>query len=398
MGLAPPSGGWERGVLLPACRERELLPGALESLAALPWRTVAAVVVNSREGADTETLEDNAETLDHLLSLPGKEISPGLHQLRMDGLDILLLDRTSEGRRLGRKQGVGIARHLGGGILCGLVSDGHLSCPWIWSTDADARFGPDYLDPLPPEAGTCVLPYAHRPASEALQIYELGLRHYALGLASAGSPYAFPTIGSTIAIRADIYQGTGGFPDRMAGEDFYLLNKAAKVAPLHYADRSPVVLVDRPSDRVPFGTGKGAAVIEAAGGACALPSPAAFRLLGRWLAELSSGEDADLPQRLEAILPGFPGLARLRKAIRQPAKGPRRLRRRHECFDAFWTMKWMHQVRDGPHPSLPWRAALAQADFLPALPGDLDGMQDTMEKEERRHLSGRWYRPGELGG
>ena len=48
----------------------------------------------------------------------------------------------------------------------------------------------------------------------------------------ARSPYAFHTIGSTMAVSANHYAKVRGFPKREAGEDFYLLNKLAKVKTL----------------------------------------------------------------------------------------------------------------------------------------------------------------------
>src|SRR5690606_25563210 len=55
--------------------------------------------------------------------------------------------------------------------------------------------------------------------------YEIFLRYYALGLQYAAYPYAFQTVGSSMAARASIYASIGGMNRRKAGEDFYFLHK-----------------------------------------------------------------------------------------------------------------------------------------------------------------------------
>jgi hypothetical protein len=85
--------------------------------------------------------------------------------------------------------------------------------------------------------------------------YEIFLRYYVLGLADAGSSYAFHTLGSTLAIHALAYAKVRGFPRRNAGEDFYLMNKLAKVGEIRHLGGAPLLIRGRPSHRVPFGTG-----------------------------------------------------------------------------------------------------------------------------------------------
>ena len=58
------------------------------------------------------------------------------------------------------------------------------------------------------------------------------------GWVFAGSPYAFHTIGSTHGRkRGLIMPGSGAFPAARPGEDFYLLNKLAKVGSVQAAER-----------------------------------------------------------------------------------------------------------------------------------------------------------------
>src|SRR5690606_34259480 len=80
--------------------------------------------------------------------------------------------------------------------------------------------------------------------------------YHARGLAWCGSPYAFHTIGSTMACTARAYAPVAGMPKRTAGEDFYFLDKLAKAGPIEPMNGTVVQCSPRASHRVPFGTGR----------------------------------------------------------------------------------------------------------------------------------------------
>ncbi len=86
--------------------------------------------------------------------------------------------------------------------------------------------------------------------------YELHLRYYVNGLRKAGYPYAFHTIGSSMAVRTDIYKKAGGMNKRKAGEDFHFLHKIIPYGKYEEITNVTVYPSARVSDRVPFGTGK----------------------------------------------------------------------------------------------------------------------------------------------
>ena len=58
-----------------------------------------------------------------------------------------------------------------------------------------------------------------------ITLYELHLRYYLQGLRYSGFPYAFHTVGSSMAVRASHYLRAGGMNRRQAGEDFYFIQK-----------------------------------------------------------------------------------------------------------------------------------------------------------------------------
>ena len=380
---------WERAVFIPACREWELLPGSIKSLASIaPPRTLLVIVLNAREDAEEQTHTENQQIFSWLSQFPHEKKESDLWFFSYPNLDIYLIDRWTPPFRMHSKQGVGTARALGSEFICTLYSDGILLHPWIWSTDADARFASDYLD-VPTQKGTCILPYVHtgttidEPAPLPLAIYEYSLRYYALGLHHAQSPFAYPTIGSTILISIDTYQKSHGFPHRMAGEDFYLLAKASKVAPVTYLKRAPIHLISRESDRVPFGTGQGMASIASAGCTKELYHPNIFIDLARWIHTLNTASDEDLLAQLREIAPHFAPLNKLPALLSQKAKGTRIITRRHEWFDAFRTLKWVHHMRDSKWGTLPYKEALHMAEFVALSSDENNWAHELREQEER---------------
>ncbi|MBL4651722.1 MAG: glycosyltransferase family 2 protein [Flavobacteriales bacterium] len=86
--------------------------------------------------------------------------------------------------------------------------------------------------------------------------YELFLRYYLKGLRVANLPYAFYTVGSSMAVRSNAYQKQGGMNKRKAGEDFYFIQKIIELGHYTELNSTRVIPSSRTSNRVPFGTGK----------------------------------------------------------------------------------------------------------------------------------------------
>ena len=85
--------------------------------------------------------------------------------------------------------------------------------------------------------------------------YELYLRYYNLSLRYANFPFAYHTVGSSFAVKADVYAKQGGMNRKKAGEDFYFLQKVIPLGNFTELHTTRVIPSPRPSDRVPFGTG-----------------------------------------------------------------------------------------------------------------------------------------------
>ena len=184
---------------------------------------------------------------------------------------VLVVDRFSKGLTIPANQGVGLARKIAADLALQLISQQVISCPWIYSTDADVRLPDNYFALHRQEkspsgkdkteaVAAFVAHYEHISAGsneiyQATQVYQARLNAYVDGLRYAGSAYAFHTLGSTLCINEKHYAQVRGFPKRAAGEDFYLLNKLRKTG-LIVSPKQPIIQIEsRQSSRTPFGTG-----------------------------------------------------------------------------------------------------------------------------------------------
>ena len=182
------------------------------------------------------------------------------HQLLLElakNQHILLVNRYSANLKIPDHQGVGLARKIGSDIALDLIHKGKIISPWIHTTDADTELPENYFDVSEQETteGALLYPFIHIHQNEYSRYYDFSLYYYIAGLKWAGSPYAFHTLGSTIASHYQSYAEVRGYPKRAAGEDFYFLNKVAKVGSVRTLESSPLKILARPSNRVPFGTG-----------------------------------------------------------------------------------------------------------------------------------------------
>jgi hypothetical protein len=200
-----------------------------------------------------------------------------------------------------------------------------------------------------------------------------------------------------MALNAFHYAKVRGFPRREAGEDFYLLNKLAKVGAVLELeagpDCAPIEIESRRSDRVPFGTG--AAVTRIAGMEhmerdFRFYHPAVFELLKAWLeswpgiwdSRSSDLEailikcglgDQDLSEMRQALLAGLKKMKAgdaLEHAFRQSKDIEQFTRQMHTWFDAFRTLKLIHFLRDSALPSVSY-AGLATDNTFHWIPDKL---------------------------
>jgi hypothetical protein len=259
---------------------------------------------------------------------------------------------VSETRLIPRRQGVGLARKIGADCALALIAADKVRHQWIYATDADVTLPADYLSTPMPLSGTALFPYLHIADDPQLQtraeLYELHLRYYVNRLAHAGSPYAFHTLGSTMAVHAQAYAKVRGYPRRNAGEDFYVLNKLAKVDTIHCLNAPQITIHARASDRVPFGTGPALARIsDDAENYCSYAATS-FELLKDTLQAIAAtieGGAWPRPAEADPVLHEF-GFFHMLENARRQQRSPATLRKAlHQWFDGFRTLRFIHECR-----------------------------------------------------
>ena len=305
-----------------------------------------------------------------------------------ENCDLLILDRNSPGNRLPRGEGVGLARKIGCDLALSAIHTGSNRAALIHMSDCDVELPENYFDVEVATLGAALIyPFFHEPCGiasvdEAHARYEAYLRYYVLGLRHAGSPYAHHSIGSCVAVVPMHYAAVRGVPKLQAGEDFYLLNKLAKVGRIHNTTSSPITIKARKSLRVPFGTGRATNEIAQNIDRYRIYSPRIFDLIKTWLDGLVSLENTSPSTAFESVCHRagktlgsidshrlYTGLAMigapqaLRSAIAQSPAPAVRQKWMHDWFDAFRTLKLIHALRDTGIVDIPWQNAISEATF-----------------------------------
>lgn len=291
---------------------------------------------------------------------------------------LLVVDRCINGAPIPTKQGVGLARKIGADIACALIAQANIASPWIHNSDGDAHLADDYFfacQQLDPEqhAAACY-PFEHIFIDSSIRqlptkMYEFSLHYYVEALKWAGSHYAYHTIGSIIAINHHHYAQVRGFPKRSGAEDFYLLNKLAKLGNIASLQAKPIKIEARESERVPFGTGPAVKKLAEREDAknIALYHPDSFMQLGvfqqllRLLAQQPTLNEAlshipsllnDLSSNTETnatilvIIEKLNLTKALSHTFKQAKTASAREKQLNIWFDGFMTLKFIHHSRD----------------------------------------------------
>lgn len=348
-------------VVIPAFAEGDGLVPALASLPRTAGPTAAIVVVNAPKDATADERRRTQESLEALASAKDA----------LTGITLLLVERTSETHPLPRKEGVGRARKIGFDLAIRLFAAGKLQSRFIHTTDADVRLPATYLsatDRVDKHAVAVTYPFEHAivcPGDEAYiaegRAYDAYLQHYVDGLRYAGSPYAYHTVGSTLAIDVEAYAAVRGMPKRAAGEDFHVLNKLRKLGPIDTVSSDPLRLSCRPSERTPYGTGQ--KVREWSAGAPMFYHPQVFAGLRRVLdaePEFRGGRTPEfgadaLGRHVRDAVDelGIRGaVARAQTAARTPAQ---RKAKFDLTLDALQTLRLIHGLERRGYEKLPDR-------------------------------------------
>lgn len=365
---------FQQGLVLPVYREAGDVLLRFTRFAEDNHGTLLILVINRPE-SDEDTAWSQP-FFNHPLVLQWQSQNGQLSLLQLaNNSSLLLIDRCEKHPAIADKQGVGLARKIGADVLCTLIERELVTTPWIFNTDADAHLPADYFAAVtatPNTTAAIIYPFEHSYPDQQLNplptlLYEFSLHYYVAGLQWAGSPYAFHTLGSTLAIPHTAYAAVRGFPKRAGAEDFYLLNKLAKTGVITSLDKPLIKLEARESTRVPFGTGPAVIALASLDDplSMALYHPDSFlylkALLGR-LKHCAEGDASANPQEpgidsalLDAVAAEL-GLAQaLAHAANQGKTPTSRLRHLQQWFDGFKTLKFIHQLRDQKLASISFR-------------------------------------------
>ncbi|UZE94853.1 hypothetical protein [Alkalimarinus alittae] len=330
---------------------------------------------------------------------------------------VIIVDRCTEGRRIPKKQGVGLARKIGADIACQLISTETIKSPWIHSTDADVILPVNYFscvqqvrkyDQAANTSGAMgenkglpvalIYPFKHVPEKgyeTASELYDWSLRYYVESIRCAGSRYAYHTIGSLIAVDFEAYAKVRGFPKRSGGEDFYLLNKLAKIGQITNLQTPVINIAARPSQRVPFGTGP--AICKITENKQAIEThvfyhPCIFQQLNMVYTVIQQswkvrdnqtvGCSAEILAALEGAYADFKIISKditrqavdalntlgfvaaFKHATIQSGTEQQFIKQMTVWFDAFKTLKFVHYMRDHGYPSLTLKNVLKETCIL----------------------------------
>ncbi|MEK9808005.1 MAG: hypothetical protein VW373_08170, partial [Halieaceae bacterium] len=211
-------------------------------------------------------------------------------------------------------------------------------------------------------------------------------------------------LGSSCLFNSGAYASVRGMPLRSAAEDFYLLNKLAKVAPVFCAAGHGVTILPRLSARVPFGTGPAVGKLLAVENTFHEPlfyDARCFDALGRLCHLFSIWTETPEPNTLEQLVSEFgPAVAtdlhelldqwEYLKAIAHIHRaGSTIIERRNHLttwLDGFRILKIIHLLRDRHYPNLSCLESLSDPSQWPVTH---DGTPAGLLRAVHRHLG--WF-------
>lgn len=383
-------------IVVPSMAESDNLPGLIHSLEQNDetelLNTLLLVVVNNKVSSSEEVKLDNQKTLGYLSN-------------SKFGLNISFIDAASAGKEMDDKDGgVGLARKIGMDLALTKFDYNSSRKNILICTDADCIVDSNYLSEISNEFNqnnyeAAVVNFSHDISggdeeTKAIICYELFLRYYVLGLYYAKSDYAFHTIGSTMLCTPEAYVKVEGMNKRKAAEDFYFLEKLAKIYKIGEIKSTAVHPSKRSSWRVPFGTGRSVdRYLSNTRDEYLLYDPKLFTILKNWQdvfkdkslnqPELVSGsfvsteKNQEIPIHIKSARndTSKPYLSLIAKAkdinpalsdfltqqdferfidkVLLKTNNPAEIeKQKHYWFDAFKTLKLIHYLRDVTYPNI----------------------------------------------
>lgn len=366
-------------IVIPVLAEYKNLLPLLESLLSNNKRyfgnTLVLFVVNNLNGADEDVKEDNKRTIDLLTDIiKTNKTDPLINKIIESGLNINFVDAASKGLEMPDKDGgVGLARKIGMDLALTILDYQSKEKKILICLDADCTVDNNYLSSIidmfnSEKINAGYVEYEHiLPENDvekrAIICYEIFLRYYVLGLQYSNSHFAFPTIGSTMVCDYASYINIGGMNKRKAAEDFYFLEKLAKITRIYHIKNTKVFPSSRGSWRVPFGTGQRVnRFISGTYNEYLLHDPIVFKILKNWNEHFyddkirSADEYLSIADSIDHTLKNFLLLNvfddQWNKILNNSKTVDQVRKQKINWFDGFRTLKLIHYLRDNAYPQI----------------------------------------------
>ena len=356
---------FQKIIVVPSIAESDNLPALIKSLEKNDklqlHSTLLLIVVNNAVSSSNEVKEDNKKTLKFLRKLK-------------TNLNLSFIDACSPGKEMDDKNaGVGLARKIGMDLALTKFDYLSLNKNIMICTDADCTVDSNFLIEIADDFNrnnyeAAAVNFAHNISgndseTKAIICYEIFLRYYVIGLSFAKSEYSFHTIGSTMICTPEAYVKVEGMNKYKAAEDFYFLEKLAKIYPIGEIKTTFVHPSKRASWRVPFGTGQSIErYLSNKRNEYQLYDPKSFVILKNWLeiyfdqSLLDQQSLIKISRNIHPALHLFLNEQGFEKFIHRVLLNNKNAseidKQKHYWFDAFRTLKLIHYLRDIIYPNI----------------------------------------------
>ena len=384
-------------VVIPSFAETSLLP-TLESIKGCqfhPSQVEIIILINEPDGVADEYHKINEAAYHELNSITHDPLV--IHCLYITDIPVKI-SGVGNARKLAMDEASDRLRKVGRG------KDGI-----IINLDADCTVTPNYFEAidqffkLNPKIELANIHFEHdlesivnEKALDAIISYELHLRYF-IGMQQwLGLPYAFQTIGSAFAVRAEAYGTVGGMSKRKAGEDFYFIHKFSKKGTIGNLHECTVLPSGRSSFRVPFGTGKAVSQILNSEQVFKTYHPQSFIEIEPFVnlvRSFYSSEFEDLKSILESPILEFLKVQDFEQVLLKLKSNSRSYKTFQKAFfqwfDAFRLMKYLHFVRDNYFDNIEVDKACRLTSVEIGLENQQDrkGMLQQLRSNAKRHVS-----------
>ena len=369
---------YENIIVVPAISEFQNIKIFLNSLiqneSTYFHKTLIVFIINNRVSSSEEVKKDNAKTIGYLTEIINKDSSDDLSEKIINqDISIGFVDASSPGKELPENNGgVGLARKIGLDFALTLLDYESRNKKLLICTDADCKVQENYLEQIINQfnnsnLSAAVVNYEYDvsgsdESTKAIICYEYYLRFYVLGLKFANSLYSFHTIGSTMVCDYESYIKVEGMNKRKAAEDFYFLEKLAKIVRIANISSTTVYPSGRPSWRVPFGTGQRVnRFLSKERDEYKLYNPESFEILKKWISALNINyglvsEYLAEAEHIHPVLYKFlieQEFDRDFSKILNHSNNEKQLNLQKKMwFDGFRTLKLIHYLRDNLYPEI----------------------------------------------